>query len=391
MLPGNGIGDTDKSCYPGSAEYKFKYGSEGLNTNDIQEYIRNPHKFNIKEEMDEVYYNLWSTDNDKTEANDDLVIKSVYDPSPVGYTMPASNAFTGFTTTGNGTNNPAELNVNGGFDKGWLLYCKPNKQGDTVFFPSCGWRRYETGSLEYVPTFGFYWVAGPYTRSTGRSLYVDSGGVFPLNYHRRSYGFTVRSAEERETHKFNIKPEMDGLYYNLWSTDNDKTEANDEVVIKSVYDPSPVGYSLPASNAFTGFTTRGGYTNNSSEFNVKGGFDKGWYFYTKPNKQGNIFWFPACGYRYSGTGSLGNVTTYGYCLAAGPNSRDDGRYLHFYSGDVNPLSSSDRGYGFPVRSAEERKLKYGLEVVARYWVLSLHSQSFSQQNNKHLQQAPFRR
>ena len=53
-------------------------------------------------------------------------------------------------------------------------------------------------------------------------------------------------------HKFNIKLEMDGQYYNLWSTDNDKTVPNDDVVIKSVYDPSPVGYSLPASNAFTG-------------------------------------------------------------------------------------------------------------------------------------------
>jgi len=24
MLPSNGIGDTDKTCYPGSPEYKFK-------------------------------------------------------------------------------------------------------------------------------------------------------------------------------------------------------------------------------------------------------------------------------------------------------------------------------------------------------------------------------
>ena len=27
-------------------------------------------------------------------------------------------------------------------------------------------------------------------------------------------------------------------------------------MIKSVYDPSPVGYSLPASNVFTGFTNK---------------------------------------------------------------------------------------------------------------------------------------
>ena len=73
---------------------------------------------------------------------------------------------------------------------------------------------------------------------------------------------------------------MDGQYYNLWSTDNDKTEANDEVVIKSVYDPSPVGYSLPASNAFTGFTTTGqneGAWNipaTPEQINAKQPFDK---------------------------------------------------------------------------------------------------------------------
>ena len=48
------------------------------------------------------------------------------------------------------------------------------------------------------------------------------------------------------------------MYYNLWSADNDRIDANDDVVIKSVYDPSPVGYSLPASNAFTGFSSTGG-------------------------------------------------------------------------------------------------------------------------------------
>ena len=155
---------------------------------------------------------------------------------------------------------------------------------------------------------------------------------------------------------------MDGQYYNLWSTDNDKTDANDEVVIKSVYDPSPVGYSLPASNAFTGFTTTGQNTWNSTEFNVKFPFDKGWYFYTKPNKQGNIFWFPASGYRYYYAGSLYDETTRGYCLVAGPASTNGSRYLNFHSGYVSPLYYSHRSYGLPVRSAEE-KIIIGVALV----------------------------
>ena len=64
MLPGNGIGDADKTCFTTDAQYAFQH--TGLNTSDIKEYIRNPHKFNTKLEMDGVYYNLWSVENDKT-------------------------------------------------------------------------------------------------------------------------------------------------------------------------------------------------------------------------------------------------------------------------------------------------------------------------------------
>ncbi|MGP1622058.1 MAG: hypothetical protein ACTTGX_06285, partial [Candidatus Cryptobacteroides sp.] len=163
---------------------------------------------------------------------------------------------------------------------------------------------------------------------------------------------------------FNINVVMDNRYYNLWSTDNERIDANDEVVIKSVYDPSPVGYSLPASNAFRGFTTTGqnaGTWNapvtpeERAKFNVKGDFDKGWYFYTKPNKQGIPFFFPASGCRNYNTGSLGSVTTYGYYWTAGPGSRGTGRCLCFTSGGVWPLGYADRRNGFAVRSAEEKE------------------------------------
>ena len=211
MLPGDGItvGDgKDKTCYTTDDRYQFAYKDHGepLNTADINEYIRNPHKFNINGKMDGQYYNLWSTDNAKTDANDDKVIKSVYDPSPVGYSLPASNAFTGFTTTGQNASdwpNPltpetkAKFNVKGDFDKGWYFYTKPNKQGNIFFFPSCGCRHSDTGSLYYVTTHGFCWFAGPYDRHCGRSLLFDSSDVLPLTYHGRSYGLSVRSAEEK--------------------------------------------------------------------------------------------------------------------------------------------------------------------------------------------------
>ena len=201
MLPGNGIRNADKTCFTTETQYAFQH--TGLNTADIKEYIRNPHKFNLKLEMDGKYINLWSTDNERTDANDDKVIKSVYDPSPVGYSLPASNAFTGFTTTGwnvGDGNNPAtpeQVNAKFPFDKGWYFYTKKNKQGGTVFFPSCGVRSHNFGSLYFVPLVGCSLVAGSDNTSRGRYLSFDSSGFAPLNSDYRSHGFAVRSAEEK--------------------------------------------------------------------------------------------------------------------------------------------------------------------------------------------------
>ena len=207
MLPGNGIGDTDKTCYTTNDNYKFKYGSEGLNTTDIKEYIRNPHKFNLKPEMDGVYYNLWSTDNDKTVPNDDVVIKSVYDPSPVGYSLPASNAFTGFTTTGQNVGswpNPltpeqlAQLNVKGEFDKGWDYYCKAGKTGETLFFPASGGREHGNGNLSTVNTGAGLWTEGANSLHHSWFLSFTSERISPLFTNSRDYGLSVRSAEEKK-------------------------------------------------------------------------------------------------------------------------------------------------------------------------------------------------
>ena len=147
---------------------------------------------------------------------------------------------------------------------------------------------------------------------------------------------------------------MDGQYYNLWSTDNEKTVPNDDVVIKSVYDPSPVEYTVPAPNAFTGFTTTGEESRNSSELNVKGYLDKGYYFYTKLNKTGVPHLFAASGCRYDTTGPLSGVTTVGICWVAGPYNRNIDRCFYFDSGYVHPLHGTYRSSGFCVRSAEEK-------------------------------------
>lgn len=145
----------------------------------------------------------------------------------------------------------------------------------------------------------------------------------------------------------------DNTYANLWSADNNVYTANDENVIKTIYDPSPVGFKLPPSNAFTGFTTTGEYVSTLSQIN--GEWDsslKGWNFYTDSSKNKTIF-FPASGYRYYSNGGAGSVGGYGYCWSAVPGYQYYGRSLYFYSSNVYPLYSNYRACGFGVRSSQE--------------------------------------
>ena len=145
----------------------------------------------------------------------------------------------------------------------------------------------------------------------------------------------------------------DNTYANLWSADNNVYTANDENVIKTIYDPSPVGFKLPPSNAFTGFTTTGEYVSTLSQIN--GEWDsslKGWNFYTDSSKNKTIF-FPVSGCRYYSDGGADDVGSCGYCWSAVPFSQYKGRYLFFASSNVSPLGSNYRAYGFGVRSSQE--------------------------------------
>ena len=146
----------------------------------------------------------------------------------------------------------------------------------------------------------------------------------------------------------------DNTYANLWSADNNVYTANDENVIKTIYDPSPVGFKLPPGNVFTGFTTTGGSTSTSSEINGTWSSSslKGWNFYTDSSKSKTIF-FPASGYRIYSNGGASNVGSYGYCWSAVPYSQNNGRSLYFLSSYVSPLGISNRACGFGVRSSQE--------------------------------------
>ena len=149
------------------------------------------------------YYNLWSADNTVTGGwdvgNDNPVVKTVYDPCPVGFKMPANNAFTGFTANGQ---NGGTMNVDGTDDGqtyqnnfGHNFWTSSSKTA-TINFPASGIRYYNDGSLSVVGSYGYYWSAVPYDTRSSCDLYFYSGRVVPLGDTTRTFGFSVRAVSE---------------------------------------------------------------------------------------------------------------------------------------------------------------------------------------------------
>ena len=138
------------------------------------------------------YYNLWSADNTVVGFNDNNVVKTVYDPSPAGFKMPASNAFTGFTTNGQAG---GPKNVSGPWDYGWNFNNKIVSPNATVYFSAPGIRDGIYGSLYDVGDYGSYWSAIPYNGYTRCYLLMAEWSV-GLQYGNPSYGFSVHPVAE---------------------------------------------------------------------------------------------------------------------------------------------------------------------------------------------------
>ncbi|WP_456098675.1 hypothetical protein, partial [Prevotella histicola] len=152
------------------------------------------------------YYNLWSADNTviggTNLGNDNPVVKTVYDPCPAGFKMPANNAFTGFTTTGLNYISQSEMNVDGtGDPQQWTNnfghnFWTSSSKTTTINFPASGCRNYSSGSLSYVGGSGFYWSAVPDYSDAGCYLYFGLGHVRPLDYGVRTFGISARPVSE---------------------------------------------------------------------------------------------------------------------------------------------------------------------------------------------------
>jgi len=142
-------------------------------------------------------FNLWDAACAVAGNSDNNVVKTIYDPCPVGFKMPNGNTFTFFSTS----------NVIGSFANGWKF---KRYSDDTVgiFFPASGFRTSNEGLLDHVGSRGSSWLSSSNDLSFAYRLYFTSNNVSPRQNNYRAYGFSVRPVQDEDSvllkHKLTI-------------------------------------------------------------------------------------------------------------------------------------------------------------------------------------------
>ena len=162
------------------------------------------------------YNNLWSANNSTTGFNDNTVIKTVYDPCPAGFKMPASNAFTGFSKTGEQTINETDYNVSGAWSNGWYFNNKITAPDASIYFPASGDRHYEGGSLNSINWCGYYWSAIPYQAGNACLLTFIEYGTAPKSSGAIASGLSVRPVADTKT---KVTPKTPGSTEEQWGSE----------------------------------------------------------------------------------------------------------------------------------------------------------------------------
>ena len=137
------------------------------------------------------YKNLWSAANEDHGYSKAPVIKTIYDPSPVGFHVPSSSAFTGFTKTGEDAAAPSGINVVGNWNNGWRFVGL--SRFSPAYFPAAGHRGSHDNKLYKNKEAGYCWTAIPMSLHKAFSLYFDQGKVNPVHKDfNRANAFSIR-------------------------------------------------------------------------------------------------------------------------------------------------------------------------------------------------------
>ncbi|VTY02051.1 Uncharacterised protein [uncultured Prevotella sp.] len=198
-----------KDAFPSTDDNLIGSFNKNAGTNmSIKNSIQNPQNFYVWDKswywnppIGYSYYNLWSSDNTTTGNNDNIVIKTVYDPCPVGFEVPASNMFTGFTQSG-GQDTYGSVNADGTINSMKYMYnyghnfWTDNNKNAIIYFPITGYRDHQNGSIQRIDENGSCWSAIPGDTYNGIAPGFGYLGVTPQAIMYRASGISVRPVPE---------------------------------------------------------------------------------------------------------------------------------------------------------------------------------------------------
>lgn len=200
----------------GRSSTSWAYSKESVNEikKAIPSCIKNPGKMIGVSVLSSVYLyrNLWNAS-----PNDNSVVKTVYDPSPVGYHIPPKNAFNGFTYDGrNYYAADSWPKFNSPFDSDrdlydnhytWVFYCNKmngkgvhDDTGGTISFPCADLRM--VANTPGSPRDGYTWTASCVLEKTIKHdaycMHLGYGSVYVSERNEFLYGLPVRPVRETE-------------------------------------------------------------------------------------------------------------------------------------------------------------------------------------------------
>lgn len=146
------------------------------------------------------FVNFWNanmTSSSSVADDQDIAIKTIYDPCPRGFMIPSGRFATGFTSTGSDTSTAEEFNIIGSWNNGWT-FKKNSNDIDGLYLPAAGFRDRSSGSLGSVGSSGYWWSCAPYSHGFSRSLTFNSSRVGPLSFSNCAHSFAVLPAQEFE-------------------------------------------------------------------------------------------------------------------------------------------------------------------------------------------------
>lgn len=178
MCPSIGTGNTFKTLYTMNGTFSPAWDSRPSNMS-IGVAIQNPGVYynDVSGGYDwastSPYRNLWSINMDK-EDDDAATTKTVYDPSPVGFSVPSYSKL-----SGNSTSNTVAQTSGRTYNDSFYPYCGEIKCRDSN----------SKASLTNVATCGYYWISNYYDGNKYAYGFYISSKITEIAYNGENYDY----------------------------------------------------------------------------------------------------------------------------------------------------------------------------------------------------------